>query len=274
MEGFSISGVATWLAVPELDALFDVGECPLNGVPLTNLFLTHIHGDHSRCLLRHEQLRRMFGLTPATYWVPAHAVDGLKTMARVEAQLSGAGDLYQDPDFRILENGVSVPYKKGLWVRAFPVKHRVPSQGFTIGRVVQKLLPEFEGKPGSEIGSLRKSGVQVTAAVETPLFTFIGDTEGVSLSEESHIWDSKVVVTECTYIDPEHEAQAAQHGHTHLEDIVRVLNSLPAEVKCEALVLKHFSLQYDPAAIREQVWARIPEAWRSRVFILLPESVS
>ena len=46
LQGFSISGLATWLMVPELDVLFDVGECPLAALPINHVLLTHAHFDH------------------------------------------------------------------------------------------------------------------------------------------------------------------------------------------------------------------------------------
>ena len=271
IEGFSISGLATWLTVPELGVMFDAGECPLSAVPIEHVFLTHIHGDHARCLSRHWQLRRMMRMTsPATYYVPAHAVDALRQIVVIEAGMEGVAEAdVVFPNFQVLpEDGVT-PFKKGLWVRAFPVKHRVPSQGFTIGRTVQKLKPEFADLTGPEIGAKRKAGVQVTDSVETPVITFIGDCEGISLTTQAHIWNSKVVVIECTYIEPEDTANAKEHGHTHLDEIVEVLSRTVSSA-CEAVVLKHFSLKHDPKRIRELVTERIPAEWASRVHILLP----
>jgi ribonuclease Z len=44
LAGFSISGLATYVQVPQLDLCFDMGECPLSAVPLRHVFLTHAHG--------------------------------------------------------------------------------------------------------------------------------------------------------------------------------------------------------------------------------------
>lgn len=270
LEGFSISGIATWLHVAELDVLFDVGECPLSAVPVEHVFLTHAHGDHSRCLLRHWQLRRMFRQTEASYYIPMSAVDGYMKIVRAEAEMEGqpSDATVEYPTFKVLSDE-RVPFKKGLWVRAFPVKHRAPSQGFTIGRTVQKLKPEYASLTGPEIGQLRKAGTVVSDSLHTPIITFIGDCEGVSLTEQSHIWDSKVVVIECTYVEPEDAQLAAHHGHTHLDEIVEVLSRTPAPA-CEGLVLKHFSLKHDPKRVRELVASRIPAEWADRVHILLP----
>ena len=64
---FSISALATYALIPELNCAFDMGECLMEAVPLEHIFITHAHGDHTRCLLRHEALRRLMGMAPATY---------------------------------------------------------------------------------------------------------------------------------------------------------------------------------------------------------------
>lgn len=275
-EGFSISGVATYFRVAELDVMFDVGECPIDMVPVNAVFLTHAHGDHSRCLLRHWQLRNMFNLPgEATYYVPENTVPGFRKIVQAEAEMEGIRaqpHQLKYPNLVGVTSGTErfkLAHRKDLWARAFAVRHRAPSLGYTIGRTVQKLRPEYAHLEGREIGALRKSGTVVTDTVDTPLVTFIGDCTGRSLGEETHIWDSKVVVIECTYVEDEDRDAALDHQHTHLREIVEVLNRNPAPA-CEALILKHFSLKYNPERVHELIWEQIPENWRDRVQILLP----
>lgn len=270
IEGFSISGVATWVVVPELDVMFDAGECPLSAVPISNVFLSHVHGDHSRCLLRHWQLRRMLDQGEAAYFVPASAVEGFRTLVRTEAEMEGVADDVVFPDFRVLPEGDKVAFKKGVWVRAFPVEHRVQSQGFTVGRTVQKLKPEFAHLPGAEIGALRKAGTVVSDSLDTALVTFIGDCTGASLRANGHIFDSKVVIVEATYVEPGDRANADRHGHTHLEDVVEALRAAGPAPSCEAVVLKHFSLKHHPDRVRERVAELVPAEWADRVKVFLP----
>ena len=62
MQGFSISGLATYLQFPEMNFCVDMGECPLSATPIDHVFLTHAHGDHARCIMRHNSLRKMMGV--------------------------------------------------------------------------------------------------------------------------------------------------------------------------------------------------------------------
>lgn len=274
IRGFSISGLATWFVIPELDVMFDAGECPVEAIGVNNVFLSHGHPDHSNGLLRHWQLRQMMGMGKATYFVPAGTIDGLGARVRAEALLGAE----EEPVFaEHFPQMVVVPtdrsrgkFKRGLWIEAFPVEHRSPSVGYTVGRTVQKLKPDFVGLRGDEIGTLRRNGTVVTDEVSTPLVTFIGDCTGASLAANKHIFDSKVVIIECTHVDDDQQERTAKYGHTHLRDIVAVLSSFDPPEACEAVILKHFSLKEHPDHIRERVTALTPPAWASRVKVFLP----
>lgn len=271
VEGFSISGVATWIVIPELDVMFDAGECPLSAVPVNTVFLSHIHGDHARCLPRHWQLRRMFQMKPADYFIPPESVEGFRAIVRIEAGMEGISPAdVEYPNLHVMRDDLSLTQiRKGVWARSFPVTHRVRSVGYTIGRTVQKLRPEYATLTGPEIGALRKGGTQITDEVSTPLVTFIGDCVGQSLSDQAHIWESKVIIIECTYTENEDQENATHHGHTHLQEIVDVLSRTPAPA-CEALILKHFSLKSDPKRVRELVDLMTPPEWKGRVHVFLP----
>ena len=274
IAGFSISGLATYLQIPELDVCFDMGECPLSSLSLNHVFLTHAHGDHARCLPRHWQVRRMLGNPrPAAYFLPEAIRAGCERWIRAEAAFEGVPDedvetpalrgLHASPDL------VELPHRKDLRVRAFAVTHSVPSLGYTILAHKKKLLPAYAGLPGPEIAKLRKQGVEVQADVADPLVTFIGDCIGESLLAEAHIWQSPVVIIEATFLEAGEEALAAKKMHTHLAEIAHVLDELGDRVATQHVVLKHFSMKYSADQVRSLVGAGIPERFRDRIRILL-----
>ena len=157
---------------------------------------------------------------------------------------------------------------RDLWAQAFRVRHKAPSVGYTLGKTVQKLKAEFKDTPGHEIGRLRKNGVQISDEMVTPWITFIGDCDGESLRKE-HIWESKAVVLECTYVEDEDQNLARQNTHTHLREIADVMREFGDCSDVQSVVLKHFSLRDHPNRIRQLVKQVIPANWIDRVQILL-----
>jgi ribonuclease Z len=274
LNGFSISGLATYVQVPELGVCFDLGECPLSALSLDHVFLTHAHGDHARCLPRHWQLRRMLGnAKPAAYFLPASIRAGCEAWVRAEARFEGVPEeLIETPAFHGLEGGpelVALPYRKDLRVRAFPVQHSVPSLGYTLFAHKQKLKAEYRALPGAEIARLRKANVAVQEEVDEPLLTFIGDCNGATLLEQAHIWASPVLILEVTFVEPGEEALARKKLHTHLSELSAALEHFGDRVACEHIVLKHFSMKSSPERVFELVRQGLPERFHERVHVFL-----
>jgi len=274
LTGFSISGLATYVQVPQLSLCFDMGECPLSSLSLDHVFLTHAHGDHARCLPRHWQLRRMVGnAKPAAYYLPESIRAGCEGWIRAEAAFEGVPDeTVETPAFHGLAGDTTLTplaHRNDLRVRAFPVHHSVPSLGYTILAHKKKLKPEYAGMPGPEIGRLRKSGVEVQYDVDDPLLTFIGDCNGATLLEQDHIWSSPILVLEATFLESGEEELAKKKMHTHLSEIATALETLGDRVTCEHLVLKHFSMKYPREQVLELVAAGIPARFRDRVRVFV-----
>ena len=273
IAGFSISGLSTYLQVPELDLCFDMGECPLTALSLNHVLLTHAHGDHSRCLMRHDSLRKMMGVpSPAVYYIPESIYDLARQWIKSEALFEGVSEsrfVYPEIHKVIVGERIPLRYRKDLFIQAFPVKHSLPTVGYTVYHFKRKLKDEYSHLTGLQIKELRESGVMVTRDVYDPKVSFTGDCLGESLWEQRHIWNSNTVICECTFLEPEEEPMARKKGHTHIDHLVRTLKSLGPEIPCQHIVLSHFSMKYSKRQILGYLDKAIPPEFKDRVVALI-----
>ena len=269
ISGFSISGLSTYIQIPELDFCIDMGECPLSAIPLDHVFLTHAHGDHARCLMRHHSLRKMMGVErDSVYYMPENISENAKEWIKAEAFFEGVAEAkFRYPEIEPVKAGNRqfLRYRKEIALEPFEVKHSIPAMGGTLFFYKKKLKDEFLGKSANEIIELRKNGVEITREVYEPLVSFMGDCLGESLLDNSHVFQSKVLITECTFLDDGEEAMSKKKGHSHLKDIVNALNELGDEIKCEKIILSHFSMKYSDRHIREALDKGIPDKFKEKV---------
>jgi len=270
LTAFSISALATYVLAPEFNCAFDMGECPIEAVPLSQVFLSHAHGDHSRCLLRHESLRRLMGMEPATYYIPEETLEGFEGLSRAWHKLENAGSRNFDlPRYHPLKPGDEVWLHRQLMARAFRVDHSLPSLGYTLFDVRKKLLPEFQGRSGRELGDLRRQGVTFEQEIQLPLLTFIGDSTIRTLYQEKSIGESEILLLELTYLLEDEKEMAGRRGHTHLDDLLQFLRDCPDTLNNQHIVLKHFSMRYDRRTIIQTLRSRLPADFLERCHILV-----
>lgn len=273
IQGFSISGLSSYIQVPELDICFDMGECPLSAVPINHVFLTHAHGDHSRCMMRHDSLRKMIGIErPGAYYIPEAIYANACNWVRSEALFEGVSEArFTLPKLISVKSNEWLPleYRPDLLFKAFPVRHSITSQGFTVALHKRKLKDEFIGLGQADIIRLKSEGVEITREVIEPKVTYIGDCVGESLLENEHIWDSETLILECTFLDAEEIVMARKKGHTHISEIVTALQTMGERVKCSTIILKHFSMKYGRKHIVNTLQRQIPEEFQDRVVALV-----
>lgn len=273
VSGFSVSGLATYLQLPELDFCIDMGECPLSATSINHVFLTHAHGDHGRCLMRHHSLRKMMGVErDSVYYMPDFICEGAKAWIKAEAMFEGVPEnKFRYPEIIPVQSGELqfLKYRKDLALEAFEVKHSIPAMGGILYYYKKKLKDEFLNKTPAEIIELRKNGIEITREVYDPLVSFMGDCLGESLLDNYRVFQSKILITECTFLSPEDEPMSVKKGHSHINDIVKALNEMDDGVKCEKIILSHFSMKYSDKYIRDVVAKSIPEKFRDRVVVLL-----
>ncbi|MDR2555836.1 MAG: hypothetical protein LBC64_10470 [Fibromonadaceae bacterium] len=273
LRGFSISGLSTYFQIPELDLCVDMGECPMSALSLNHVLLTHSHGDHSRCLMRHNSLRRMMqNPTQAVYYIPEPVYSLAIDLIKAETLFEGVSEERFDlPRLECVKAGENfdLAYRKDLEAFPFNVKHSIPAYGYTVFCKKKKLKKEYIDYSREQIISLKKSGTEVTNDIREPIVSFMGDCLGESLWEEQHIWKSPVVVCECTFLDPDEVSMARKKGHTHIEHIAQALAKVGDSISCQSIILTHFSMKYSKKHILNTVNKIIPEEFKEKVKVFL-----
>jgi len=273
LHGFSISGLSTYFQIPELDLCVDMGECPVSALSLNHILLTHSHGDHSRCLMRHNSLRRMMqNPVQAVYYIPDAVYELAIEMIKAETLFEGvAEERFDLPRLECVKAGqwFDLAYRKDLEVFPFGVRHSIPALGYTVFCKKKKLKKEYATLERGEIISLKNSGVEITNDIREPFVSFMGDCIGESLWEERHIWNSPAVVCECTFLDKGEMDMASRKGHTHIDDLVQVLCKIGGSMPCQSIILTHFSMKYSKSHIVETVNKAMPKEFKDKVRIFL-----
>ena len=143
----------------------------------------------------------------------------------------------------------------------------MPSLGYQLFRRVSKLKPAFLGKDGPTIAKLKHEGVNIFDALEHLELAYATDSLVQVLDHEPSLYDSRVLIMECTFLDERKPVATARAGcHVHLDELIE----RAANFRNEQLVLMHFSSVYRPSEIPGILARRLPAELGSRVIPFVP----
>ncbi|XVF75915.1 hypothetical protein PTKIN_Ptkin13bG0225100 [Pterospermum kingtungense] len=165
-----------------------------------------------------------------------------------------------------LDIGDELFLRRDLKVRAFKTYHVIPSQGYIVYSVKQKLKEEYFGLSGNEIKNLKLLGVEIMYTTTTPEIAFTGDTMSDFILDEANIdvLRAMILVVESTFIDNSVSVEHARdYGHIHLSEIINYADKL----ENRAILLIHSSARYALENIQEAV-SSLPAPLAGRVFAL------
>jgi len=270
ISAFSISGLATYVAVPSFDACFDLGHCSVAVSHLRNVLLSHVHQDHSLGVVRHLSLRAMGGQRPSRVFVPEESRDALIAMLRAFERLEGKEPADLEGIVRGVAAGESFALSPNRSVHAFDVTHRIASRGYTVTETRRKLRAEYIGLAGEDIRAAKERGEEIHDHTEVNLFTYVGDSTLATLERHPEVGRSRVLFLEATHLPGTSLEVSHKYGHTHLDELSALYQRMPEALASPHVVVKHFSMKYRRDEILA-AHAALPEGLRERVTFLVPE---
>jgi len=246
VQGVSIAGESTCVQVPELDTCFDLGTCPRAMLPSKYVALSHGHMDHVGGVAYYCSQRQFQGMGTGTIICSAEIGPAVRKM------MAGYQDLEQQRtpyDLIEMRHGEEHEIKNNIFIRIFPTEHTSPSSGYAIVEKRSKLKPEFYELPQEKLREMKDRGEDITRIVEVPLVAYTGDTlPGPHLLRED-VRKAQIVISECTFIEPDHKERALVGKHMHLDDVAEWLRVL----ECEKLVLTHLSRRSNMVEARKRL---------------------
>ncbi len=234
VQGVSVAGETTSIGIPELDIVFDLGECPRAMLPAKFAAISHGHMDHVGGLAYFCSQRRFQGMGDATIVCDARIETAIRQMMAGFVELER-----QETPYKVvaLEHNQQVEIKNNTFLRGFHTEHTCPSMGYSIIERRSKLKTEFIDMPQEKLRELKDRGVEITRTLEIPLIAYLGDTAPGPYLIREDVRKAQIVICECTFFEPDHRERAKVGMHMHVADVAEWLRVL----ECQALVLVHIS---------------------------------
>jgi ribonuclease Z len=205
--------------------------------------------------------RTLHRAAPTRVFCPAELVAPLAGLIRAAEAMESTTYRYE---LRPLAPGDRVEVGRDLAVEAFAVDHVVPTLGFHLVRTRRRLPAALAGLAPAEIIALREKGIPTSESREELWLSYCADTGPGTFDLEPRLFDSRILLLECTYLSAEHRDKGERFKHLDLGEIAE----RAASFRNEAVVLHHLSRRHRVAELRAEVDRRLPEL-AGRVHLLV-----
>ena len=253
IEGYSRAAVQTCWRINELKLLFDCGIQPWDFMGTPTMFISHAHLDHIAALPAYVSRRRMMKMDPPVIYLPDSAVDAAWDMLQQFRKLDRGG---MPCELIGMIAGDEIEIGREYMVTALRTKHTIESLGFVVHQRRHKLKPKYVDLEGSQIRELKRSGKEVTNEVRVPLVAYTGDTSPPGLDNNPVFFESKILISELTFVAPEHRKELIhKNGHMHVDDYVKRADKFQNEL----VIAGHLSTRYNDSQVKRLVSKALPD---------------
>lgn len=251
IEGWSVAGQQTWFRVHPPGLAFDTGRGAAQLAGAHDLFLSHGHLDHALGLPWVLSQRSQHRDAETRVFCPAAAATPLGALVAAAEALERTAYRYQIVP---LAAGERVEVGRDLLIEAFATDHVVPSLGYHLIRRKRRLPAALAGLPGPELVELRQRGIDIAEVVEEPWLSYCGDTGPAVFDLSPAIFESRVLLLECTFLGAAQRGDGGLYKHLHLEDIAHQ----ETRFRNQDIVLHHLSRRHRPEELRIEIERRLP----------------
>ncbi|QDT03250.1 ribonuclease Z [Rubripirellula lacrimiformis] len=263
IEGYSRAAVQTCWRISELKLLFDVGVQPWDFMGTPTLFISHAHLDHIAALPAYVSRRRMMKMDPPVIYLPDSAVDTAWDMLQTFRKLDRGA---MPCELVGLLPGDETSISREYIVTALPTRHTIDSVGFVVHQIRHKLKPEFLELSGEQIRNLKMAGTEITTESRIPVVAYTGDTAPKGLDDNPVFYDAKVLISEMTFVAPEHRKDKIhKHGHMHIDDWRKRADRFNNEL----IIAGHLSTRYNDSQVKRFVDKVFPDRMDGRLKLWL-----
>jgi len=262
LVGYSVAGVESVVAAPELNVCFDIGRAPAEVISLDTVCLSHGHMDHSAGVAYYFSQRTFIGNAPGRVLAPRRLAQPLQALMAVWADIEG----HPSPGQIVgVEPGEDVPLRRDLFIRPFGVNHGAQALGYAVVEARHKLKPEYLDLSGPQLVELKRRGEVIERRIEVPLVAYCGDTALGKFLELDHVRNARVLLIECTFYERDHLSRAREGRHIHACD----LRELVSQVRSPHIVLTHVSQRTDLRFARQVATESMDETDLPRISFLM-----